>query len=34
MSKKYINIENLSISEDLYNFINDEAIPGTEYFKR
>ena len=30
MSKKYINIENLSISEDLYNFVNDEAIPGTD----
>ncbi len=29
MSKKHINIENLSISEDLYNFINNEAIPGT-----
>ena len=29
MSKKYINTENLSISEDLYNFINSEAIPGT-----
>ena len=29
MSKKYINSENLSISEDLYNFINSEAIPGT-----
>ena len=31
MSKKYINTENLSISEDLYNFINIEAIPGTRY---
>ncbi len=29
MSKKYINTENLSISENLYNFINTEAIPGT-----
>tara|TARA_Y100001970_G_scaffold293728_1_gene442685 strand:+ start:12467 stop:14617 length:2151 start_codon:yes stop_codon:yes gene_type:complete len=29
MSKKYINIENLSISEDFYNFINNDAIPGT-----
>ena len=28
MSKKYINTENLSISEDLYNFINNEAITG------
>ena len=30
MPKKYINIENLSISEDLYSFINNEAIPGTK----
>ncbi len=29
MSKKYKNVENLSVSEDLYNFINKEAIPGT-----
>ena len=28
MPKKYINTENLSISEDLYNFINNEAITG------
>ena len=27
MLKKYINTENLSISEDLYHFINDEVIP-------
>ena len=33
MSKKYINTENLSISEDLYNFINKEAIPGTDITK-
>ncbi len=33
MSKKYINTENLSISENLYNFINTEAIPGTEVTK-
>ena len=33
MSKKYINKENLSISEDLYKFINEEAIPGTEVSK-
>ena len=33
MPKKYINIENLSISEDLYDFINNEAIPGTELTK-
>ena len=25
MPKKYINIENLSISEDFYNFINKEV---------
>tara|TARA_Y100001960_G_scaffold283421_1_gene318499 strand:- start:57 stop:2207 length:2151 start_codon:yes stop_codon:yes gene_type:complete len=30
MSKKYINTENLSISEDLYDFINSEAIAGTD----
>tara|TARA_B100000579_G_scaffold430854_1_gene444970 strand:- start:1290 stop:3440 length:2151 start_codon:yes stop_codon:yes gene_type:complete len=29
MSKKYVNIENLSVSEDLYDFINKEAIKGT-----
>ncbi len=29
MSKNYINIENLSISEDLYNFINKEALTNT-----
>ena len=29
MSKKYINLENLSISEDLYNFINKQALPET-----
>jgi len=29
MTKKYINIQNLSVSENLYNFINKEAIPGT-----
>ena len=33
MSKKYINIENLSISQDLYNFVNAEAIPGTNISK-
>ena len=33
MSKKYINTENLSISEDLFNFINNEVIPGTEISK-
>ena len=34
MSKKYISVENLSVSEDLYNFINNEAIPGTEISKQ
>ena len=29
MSKKYINTEELSISEDLYEFVNKEAIPST-----
>ena len=29
MSKQYIEFENLSISENLYNFVNNEAIPGT-----
>jgi len=29
MSKKYINTENLSISENFYDFINNEALPGT-----
>ena len=29
MSKKYIKIEKLSVSEDFYNFINKEAIIGT-----
>tara|TARA_Y100001970_G_scaffold94803_1_gene119469 strand:- start:5023 stop:7173 length:2151 start_codon:yes stop_codon:yes gene_type:complete len=33
MSKNYLNIQNLSISEDLYNFINNEAIPGTDVSK-
>ena len=30
MSKQYIEFENLSISENLYNFVNNEAIPGTD----
>ena len=30
MQKKYINLENLSISEDLYEFINNEALSGLE----
>ncbi len=29
MSKKYIKTENLSISEDLYNFVNKEVLPET-----
>ena len=29
MAKKYKNIQNLTVSEDLYNFINKEAIPNT-----
>ena len=33
MLKKYINTENLSISEDLYHFVNDEVIPGTDVSK-
>ena len=30
MAKNYIKIENLSVSENLYNFINKEALPGTK----
>ena len=33
MPKKYINNENLSISEDFYNFINNEALKGTDVSK-
>ena len=33
MSKKYIKIKNLSISETLYSFINKEVIPGTNIEK-
>ena len=33
MTEKYINIENLSVSEILYTFINDEALPNTEIDK-
>ena len=29
MTKKYINTNSLSVSEDLYKFVNNEAIPGT-----
>ena len=30
MAEKYINIQNLSVSEILYTFINDEVLPDTE----
>ena len=30
MAEKYINIQNLSVSEILYTFINDEVLPETE----
>ncbi len=30
MSEKYIKIENLSVSEILYKFVNEELIPGTD----
>ena len=33
MPKKYIKTENLSVSEDLYKFINNEVIPGTDITK-
>ena len=33
MPKKYINNENLSVSEDFYNFINNEALKGTDVSK-
>ena len=29
MTKKYIKINNLSVSEDIFKFINNEALPGT-----
>ena len=34
MYKKYINTENLSISEELYNFINNQALPGTNVIEK
>ena len=34
MSEKYIKIENLSVSEVLYNFINEEAIPQSNINKK
>ena len=30
MKEKYLKIENLSISENLLNFINNEVLPGTK----
>ena len=30
MSEKYVKIGNLSISENLLNFVNNEVLPGTE----
>ena len=33
MAEKYVKIENLSISETLYSFINKEVIPGTNIEK-
>ena len=33
MGEKYTNIQNLSVSETLYKFINDEAVPGTNINK-
>ena len=33
MLKNYLNIENLSVSEDLYKFVNNEAIPETDITK-
>ena len=34
MSKKYVNVENLLFLINFYNFINNEAIPGTEISKQ
>ena len=33
MKEKYTKIENLSISEKLLNFVNDELLPGTKIKK-
>ena len=30
MSKKYLNIKNLKVSEKLYNFVNKELLKDTE----
>ena len=34
MKEKYLKIENLSISENLANFINKELLPGTKIKKK
>ena len=34
MAEKYIKIENLSVSEELLNFINNELLPGTKIKKK
>ena len=34
MLEKYQKIENLSVSKTLYDFINKEAIPGTDINKQ
>ena len=33
MKEKYIKIENLSVSEELLNFVNNELLPGTKVKK-
>ena len=33
MKEKYIKIENLSVSEILLNFVNNELLPGIEISK-
>jgi len=33
MVEKYIKIENLSVSENLFNFVNNELLPGTKIKK-
>ena len=33
MSEKYLKVQNLSVVETLYEFINNEAIPGTDIDK-
>ncbi len=33
MKEKYIKIKNLSVSEKLLNFVNDELLPGTKIKK-